>query len=312
MRTVYTEVPKNWEDIEDYVLCEKDDFVNRIIGSKKVIFYDTCSFRFHSHIKEQERNVLANYYKEEGALLVITRCILMELSSHSGILNSEYIEFFKFLADEKIDVLVLYEESFFDILAECFSTNKSINSFLTWPVRMMNLSVSSIKKAFEENMAIYQTVINGKSCDKGSVYKEFFSLVRSYKESGDNLGEELLAICIHILSHIPMTPDGKYCVITDDKGGAGIIATLIRKTNKQYAGAKIIIYSTPRIVQTLYNLNYRLKKENMVSILNCLGDGRLIIKGATEYDLDVNQNISVSALELAEMIETTNSITILF
>ena len=71
------------------------------------------------------------------------------------------------------------------------------------------------------------------------MYKRFFEAVRANKESGDNLGEEVLAICLHILSHIPGEDNGKFCVITDDKGAASKIDAMFKKTAKQHRGREI-------------------------------------------------------------------------
>ena len=53
------------------------------------------------------------------------------------------------------------------------------------------------------------------------------------------MGEELLAICLHILSHIPGENDGKFCVITDDKRAASKTDTMFKMTAKQHSGREI-------------------------------------------------------------------------
>ena len=42
-------------------------------------------------------------------------------------------------------------------------------------------------------------------------------------------------------------------MITDDKGAAGRIDTLFKKTDGQFRGKKIVIFSTPKLAQILYN-----------------------------------------------------------
>ena len=58
-------------------------------------------------------------------------------------------------------------------------------------------------------------------------------LTGSQEESGTDmekiasgLGEELIAICVHILSHMVGIKDGKLCVRTDDKGASGKIVVM--------------------------------------------------------------------------------------
>jgi len=57
--------------------------------------------------------------------------------------------------------------------------------------------------------------------------------VRKNKETGDNLGEEMLAVCLQVLVKLP-EEEGKFCVITDDKGAAGKIDVSFRRVNRRY------------------------------------------------------------------------------
>ena len=76
--------------------------------------------------------------------------------------------------------------------------------------------------------------------------------MRGKKEHEDNLGEELISICVHILSYLPGVFDGKICVLTDDKGTVGKIDSVMRRTNPHNRGAKIILFSTPKLVQHMF------------------------------------------------------------
>ena len=96
------------------------------------------------------------------------------------------------------------------------------------------------------------------------------------------------------------------------RGGAGIIATLFKKTNEQFAGARIIIYSTPRLVQTMYNMNVITDKADISGGLSCLGGSCITIAGMTECDFDINYNISLSIEELTSMIATPGRLSIVF
>ena len=107
--------------------------------------------------------VIINYFKAQGILICISRCLLMELTS----------DFYK-LAEEKL----------------------------------------------------YSEVIEGKNLRQSDLYSRFFSAARVNKEHADNLGEELIAICVHILSHMVGIKDGKLCVRTDDKGASGKIVVM--------------------------------------------------------------------------------------
>ena len=56
----YSEVPENWGNIAPYV--NRGSLVQNIFLSKKCFFYDTCSFRYHANLKEQDAEKYWNIY----------------------------------------------------------------------------------------------------------------------------------------------------------------------------------------------------------------------------------------------------------
>lgn len=299
MAIVYKEVPDNWSELEPYV--NRAPFIEDIFQKRKCFFYDTCSFRYHANMAEESIQSIFAYIKDQDGMIVLTRCILMELASASGILNQEYIRYCRKISQSGINLHVVGEEDFFHIMEMCFSTNSSINNFLVWSVRMIKGPVSTITRTLDEDDALSDMVKKGRNLDNKRVYKKFFSSVRANKEPGDNLGEELLGICLHILSHLPGEEDGKFCVITDDKGAAGKIDKLFEKTNRQFQGKRIIQFSTPKLIQILYTEEYITDRDLLMELLKFNGDGNIKVLGTQIYDLQ-NREISLSCEEMADQI----------
>lgn len=311
MATGYTDTPHNFNETDSFVITDTKTFVAEIFQKKKCFFYDTCSFRRHASLDSDESRFLLEYIKSKDGIIIITRCILMELASHSGFLNQEYVQYIRVIKDYGIDILVIYEEDLFAVMDVCFGTNTVINSYLSWAVRMIKSPVSTITYTLEQNNRLNDEVIKGKNLESKSIYRRFFTSVRGNKESGDNLGEELLAICLHILSYIPGEDDGKFCVITDDKGAAGKIDTLFQKTKEQFRGNRIVIFSTPKLVQVMYHENILEDKDHILAILSTGNSGDIVVLGTRIYDLR-NDEISMSCDELTELILTPNGINITF
>lgn len=312
MATTYFETPQNWSRIEADVITDISAIINIIFTAPKILFYDTCSFRYHSNLNEKNVNQLIEYFVQQEASIVLTRVIVMELGSHSGIFEENYITYIKRLKVVGIKVIVLDEEEIYNVLSVCFSRNKTVNEYLSWAVRMLNAPVSTISETLMSDLGLSEEVIKGKNQTSSDIYQHFFREVRNNKENGDNLGEEILSICLHILSHIPGMKDGKLCVLTDDKGGAGKIDALMRRTNRQYRGAKIIIYSTPKLIQSLINHGVTMDRDSVEMFLGYSGDSNIKIIATTEYDLKVEECISVSKQDLAEMLLIPGRINILF
>ena len=218
MATTYTESPSNFCEIESFVETEISEIKSIFFSTEKVFFYDACSFQRHSNLADKEKDILINYYCERGIAVFITRCILMELASDQHKLIEKYIAFIKSMNDAGVPVILYNEEFTYDILSECFSSNDKINEYLTWAVRMVKSPVSTIEETLKSDAKLYSEVIEGKTVKSSDLYKRFFTTVRGNKEHHDNLGEELISICVHILSYLPGVSDGKLCVLTDDKG----------------------------------------------------------------------------------------------
>lgn len=307
----YTDNPLNISEIASYVIMEKEQIIAEILNNSRCYFYDTCSFRRHANLNDTNAGYFLRYIRNQNGVVIITRCILMELASHSGILNREYIEYIERIYDAGITVLVIYEEDLFFVMEACFSTNAIINSYLCWAVRTIKGPVSTITQTLERNDSINNEVIKGKNLDNAGVYRHFFEAVRANKESKDNLGEELLAICLHILSYIPGESDGKFCVITDDKGAAGKIDAAFKKTARQHSGKSIGIFSTPKLVQVLYRENILCDREHLREILDAGTDGNIVVLGMLVYDIR-GKEISLNKDELADLIMQPNGIHIFF
>ncbi|MDO5406760.1 MAG: hypothetical protein Q4F28_05460 [Eubacteriales bacterium] len=235
----------------------------------------------------------------------------MELSSHSGSLNQEYVAYIRHMNEFGIPVLLIFEEDLFAVMEIAFSTNAAINGYLCWAVRTVKNPVSTITKMLEQNLNIENEVIKGKNLNQEGVYRRFFEAARRYKESGDDLGEELLAICVHILSHIPGEEDGKFCIITDDKGAAGKIDALFKKTAMQHRGKNIILYSTPKLVQVMVREHILANKKDIKGILNTGINGNMVVLGMLIFDIR-SREISVDCEQLAELIMQPNGIHIIF
>lgn len=301
MGTAYTEMPQGWNVIQPYVRTDKREFVKQILSRRKCFFYDTCSFRRHAGIEEAYVEGMLEYMKERDAMVVITRCVLMELASKSGILNWEHIEYCRRMDGFGIPVFVIYEEDIFSVMESCYSTNAKINSLLCWAVRMLKSPVSTITRLLEEDAGLRDEVIKGKNMDRGGFYEDFFSRARANKEPQDNLGEELLAVCLHVLSQLPGEADGKFCIITDDKGAASRIDAVFGKTNRWFRGKRIIMFSTPKLVQILYEEGFIRDECAIRAWLRAGTVGNITVLGTQVYDLRSNA-ISLGCGELTRLI----------
>lgn len=299
MGDVYSEQPRNWNEIEPYV--NQSNFTEDLYRRKTCYFYDTCSFRYHANMPGEAADKIFEFIRQHDGMVVILRSILMELSSTEKILNTEYVQYFQRIKDYGLSTYVIYEEELFDVMSCCYSTNVKINSLLMWAVRAMKGPVSTITETLDKEERLANILLKGKNLEDRNIFKEFFCAVRKNKEAMDNLGEELLGICLHMLSQLPGEENGKFCILIDDKGAAGKIDRIFKNTPSYYRGKRIIMYSTPKLVQYLYKEGYVEEKEILLMFLKSSGEGNVRILGTQIYDL-VSTEISMKKEELADQI----------
>lgn len=283
MTTNYVDNPHNFNEIEPYVIIDKEQITIEIITAKKCYFYDACSFRWHTQVKDT--TPIFEFIKNNDGIVVITRTILMELASHSGVLNAEYIEYIKDMYTNHVKVLVVYEEDLFDVLDMCFASNVEINRCLSRAVKVVKTRTSTIEEVLNNDRILLNSVMSDNVSD-GTLFKRFFSKVRNSKESGDSLGEQLITICCHILSNIPEKEQYKYVVLTDDKKAIGLIN---KTSNNVYEHRKVYSLSavtTVKLVQRLYNEGLIKTKEKVEELLAiCATKDIIKVWASEEYDL---------------------------
>ena len=312
MATAYIETPDNFHEIEASVSAEINDIKRMFHQADRVLFYDACSFQRHSNLKDAERDKLIRYLENQGISIFLTRCILMELSGHRHTLEKRFVDYIKSLDAAGIKIVLFNEEYAYSILSDCFSSIERINEYLVWAVRMVYSPVSTIAETLGADSKLNSEVRAGKNLRASDLYKRFFAAVRGNKEHEDNLGEELIAICVHILSNLPGVPDGKLCVLTDDKGAAGTIDSAMKRTDPAKRGSKIILFSTPKLVQHMFQEQIPMSEDEMVNILSQGVSDSIVIMGITEFDLEVDTKISLPVRDLAREIMKPNGIKIVF
>lgn len=308
MTSLYTEVPDNWESLLTYV--DKEKFISSIFSGGCCFFYDTCSFRYHAGLDKDCSAHMLEYMKDRSGFVVLTRCVIMELASKSHNINNEYIEYLAHIRSCGVDVYIINEEDIFDVMSVCFGSNKIINSYLSWAVRLLITPVSSIRSTLDSDILLENEIMRMKGNGKSDIYARFFSSVRKNKETQDNLGEELIAVCMHVLANIPGESDGKFSIITDDKGAAGMIDRMFKRTNNRYSVCRIVLYSTPKYVQTLYREGYIRDRNDILGLLDMYRENNIRFLGTEIYDID-SREISMTKETFVDSI-MTNSINVIF
>lgn len=76
----------------------------------------------------------------------------------------------------------------------------------------------------------------------------------------------------------------------------------MKRINLQYRGAKIILFSTPKLVQHMFQEKIIISEAELIKLISKGSSGNIVVMGTTVYDLHVNDKISMSSVELVKKI----------
>lgn len=309
MTTNYTDTPLNIADIVPYVMMDKTNCAQEILMADKCFFYDTCAFRKHTELIHPED--LFDFIKRKQGIVIITRTILMELASQSQSLNLEYVDYIRKMFQSGLKVLVIYEEDIFDVLSLCFSSNAQINQFLGIAVKVAKNVTGTMTEVLKSDRSLGAELMSANNTDR-MLFARFFSTVRNYKESGDSLGEEMIAVCGHMLANIPELQKYKYIVMTEDKGAIGLINKTQKNIQEYLNRRSVTAVTTVALGQKLYKENMLTTKEQVEEFISTGVVGGIVrIVASEEYDLGPQEK-TMTCGDVADLIVSSQGLHIYY
>lgn len=303
MNSSYSTNPENFSQLENLIFTNADGILPLLMSEGHLLLYDACSIRMHSQLSKKELEPLISFFKDQNAAVIITRTILMELASKRNFLDIRQVDFLSILHEAGISVFVLYEEDLFGIMENAFQKISSINEYLSWAVTYMRRvagPVSRIHELLQQNQQLQKSLMGRKGIEDKTLYRAFFSQIRSLKDSDDNLGEELAGIFLHILSYYPSVRDGKLWFISDDQDGIRKVSNLFSFTNQRFKGAKIYLFSTPRLTSILLEMSYLKTQKEVEGYLHAGREGNITVLGSLLTDTE-DRILSLAPEELADL-----------
>lgn len=292
------------QPVKDCTLSESKQILPYFLGRHRLFFYDTCSFQKHACLADFAP--LCGYIRQKNGAVVLIRCILTELAAESGSLRPEYIRYIRQLHENEIPVILLPEEFLFSVLDACFSSTVKINTFLFWAITTVHRSSSTISTALEADPPLLNKIRGRRSSDR-TLFAAFFETVQNHKSAGDNLGEELLTICVHLLSDLPHRNKFQYLILTEDKEAIRTIGRAAENICKQLGFYTFSALTTTCLAEKLHEEGFLTEKSQITEFLKNPAGSPIRFFGSEEYDL-APQEKTMSAEELSAKIVSTGAI----
>jgi hypothetical protein len=253
-----------------------------------------------------------NYIQKTGGVIIITRCIIMELCSNDNKLWREHIEYIKKIHKYGISLLVIYEEDVMNVLTACYSGTSKINRMLSVAVKNAKSKTGTIETVLSSDSILKKELLIDDENADSSLAPRFFIKVRTNKTSGDNLGEELIAICVHLLSNIIEITSFKYIVLSDDKGAIALLRKAIQNVERHIERKCISGVTTAKLCWLMLAKNVISQKNQVEDILKAGNAGDSIsVYCSEEFELHPSEK-TMKIEELSVKLTNNSGIKIYF
>lgn len=285
--------PSNFNEFRDYIVCDKSEVIANFFDAEKCFFYDTCSIQHHSN--SQNRKYIIEYLKTKKATIILTRTVLIELSHHSFSVHPTQIQYFKELYKSGIKILLFDEEYIYDCLKMVFNkSNKELNLLLGYAIKEVDkykCKTHQILNGMEKNLRIK---LKGTNPGDKQLFTKFFEKARQSKEEHDSLAEELMFICIIVLTKIPYKSNGaKYIFFSNDLACRRKVISLVQYIHKHHDKKEPYQLTTASMIHKMYIENILTRKKEMLEIMKSTYGENANIFYIGKYDIiPVNKKLS--------------------
>ena len=312
MATMYSEIPDNFDALHPYLITGFENCKTAVESASLVIFYDTCAIQHHSMLPCQYQAKLYEYLKSKKAVVAVIKCVLMELAGDKHQLHSQVIQYLKAMAENGIKIILFDESYVFGFLSDVYQSAATVNEKLRYAVRNFNKETTTIKETVDNNAELKALVSDGEISTSKDLCDHFFSLTRSNKQHEDNLGEQLIGICIYMLLHLPAEPTNKFTIFTDDKGAARIISSSTKSIPADVSDKRAGIFSSAKLFQNMYDENFLVNEDELKEVIEKIFPSNISVLALMEKSDLTTSEYTFTAEELAHLITLKNTIRIAF
>jgi len=277
----YQEVPSNFSSFERYVIYKKEEVVDTFIKAHQYFFYDTCSILHHSN--SSNRHIIINYLKSKADVIVVTRTVLMELTANSFELHPTQIQYFSELNSGGFKVILFDEEIIYNCLKEVLNiTTEEANILLGYAIKEVCRYKGKTSEIIENMDKRMSGKLKGTNPGNRELFTAFFQYARAHKSEGDSIAEELLLICIIVLTKIPL---GRYFIISDDMRMRSHVISVNDYILKHHGRKEPYQLTTSSLVYKMYKDNVLTDRDNMIEIMKSAFKGNVNAFFVGEYDI---------------------------
>lgn len=303
MLKTYTEIPSNIDELLS-ITVEEEDKTTHLITAGSLWFIDTCSIMHIANCKSI-KGFIDEIIASQGSI-VITATILMELTSKDSKIKKEHMQVFNVMHAAGIPIIYLKEEEIFNVIFKCMDNVALVNQQFIYFIRELIHSNGAIDKVMR-NSPCYQ--LHLEDLNNRGLVKKYCEFFRNEKTSKDSLGEEMLLLCMMLLTCLPKNiiknqPIDMF-LYSDDKRTLSKVSAIFnylkRQGNQKPQNKKCMFYTTHRLAFDLYR-SEKIVENELRDYLSCtISNNNLQGLCMTTYSL-TNEDYDYSIDELVDQI----------
>ncbi|MBQ8804594.1 MAG: hypothetical protein IJZ53_13275 [Tyzzerella sp.] len=248
------------------IICDSNDAIREIVLARRCYFYDTSAFRNHASVSN--RKLILQYIKQMQGIVIITKSVLLELCYPNSGFWEEHVKYLNEMAEMELKVLFINEEDIVELLQSCYNSTAQINLWLSYAVKCVKSRCSAIETILLQEHDLKKEVFVNCSGQDSLLGRRFFEKMRLNKKSGDNLGEELISVCFHMLTNMPESGNYKYIMLTDDKYAVRLLGKVKQNVMSSDAKKYISAHTSANLCWHMKNAGIITCKEEIIEILN--------------------------------------------
>ncbi|SNT11439.1 hypothetical protein SAMN05446037_104126 [Anaerovirgula multivorans] len=302
MSKVCQDISNNFSDIQEYLITEPSQVIDQFFKYQKHFFYDTCSILHHSNASSN--SFIIDFLANQGAIIIITRTVLMELSSNNFEIDPIQIEYFRKINISGIPVLLFDEEIVLELIKESLTiTVEDANQLLGFAVKEVSkfkTAINNIIRVMDPNLKI--KILNLRPGSQ-NLYEPFFQFARSQKFEGDSLAEELILILVIVLTKIPF---GQYILISDDLRIRNNVISVNQYIEKHHNLRAPMQLTTSRLVYEMHRKQILTDENEMIEILSASSNGNINVFCMGEEDIQLVKKSFTKEELLSKIISEPN------
>ncbi|MCG8485417.1 MAG: transposase, partial [Clostridia bacterium] len=136
-----------------------------------------------------------------------------------------------------------------------------------------------------------------------ALYDIFFEAAREQKMEKDSLAEELILICIIVLTKVPL---GKYIIISDDLEIRNVVISIADYIKKHHDIKAPMQLTTSRLIYELYKKQIVKEKNDLFDILSASFHGNVKVFYIGKDDIKLNYDAFTKENLIDEMMKDSD------